>query len=203
MIGEIFKVMRWFLILCVSIAMVSLPTHSLARESSPAGSPDAGFRTIEWTDLIPPNILQILQNPPQLILDTEDGWAEDDISAMIGNSIAAASDDPYQQALTSTEVIEEMDGARVRLPGFIVPLEFDEQQTITQFFLVPYFGACLHMPPPPPNQIVLVNYPQGLQMEDLYTPFWISGKISTTFSENDMATSAYSMKMQTFEFYEE
>jgi hypothetical protein len=196
--------MRQFLALCLWITMACLPaTYSLASESSAADSPTVEFRTIEWTDLIPPKILQILENPPQYVTDMEDGSALDQISSQISNSIAAASDDPYQQALVSTEVRGEMDGARVRLPGFIVPVEFDEEQTITQFFLVPYFGACLHMPPPPPNQIVLVNYPQGLQLQGLYTPFLVSGEISTTVSENDMATSAYSMKLQEYELYEE
>lgn len=189
--------------LSVCIAMAWLPAYSVADESPPATSPEGEFRTIAWDDLIPPKVLEILQNPPQYITDTEDGSAEDQISSQISNSIAAASEDPYQQALVSTEVRGEMNGLGVRLPGFIVPLEFDEDQTITQFFLVPYFGACLHMPPPPPNQIVLVDYPEGLKLQELYTPFWISGKIATTFSENDMATSAYSMKMQEYTLYEE
>ena len=133
----------------------------------------------------------------------EDGSAEDQISSQIKNTIAAAKDDAYQQALVSTEVNAEMNGAKVRIPGFIVPLEFDEQQTVTQFFLVPYFGACLHMPPPPPNQIILVNSPKGVQIEELYTPFWISGELSTTISENELALSAYSMKMAAYEVYQE
>ena len=168
-----------------------------------ANTAEAEYRTIEWTDLIPAELLDILMNPPQYVTDTEDGSIEDQISSQIKNSLAAANDDPYQQALVSTEVKSEMDGAKIRLPGFIVPLEFDEEQTITQFFLVPYFGACLHMPPPPPNQIVLVNYAKGMQLEELYTPFWISGELSTTVSENDIATSAYSMQMKEFEIYKE
>jgi hypothetical protein len=188
--------------MCIAMPWLSA-SNSLAAESAAANSTEVQFSTIEWTDLIPAKILQILENPPQYVTDMEDGSAQDQISSQISNSIAAASDDPYQQALVSTEVRAEMDGARVRLPGFIVPVEFDEEQIITQFFLVPYFGACLHMPPPPPNQIVLVDYPQGIKLQELYTPFWISGEISTTVIENDMATSAYSMKMHGYKLYEE
>jgi hypothetical protein len=188
--------------MCIAMLWLSA-SNSLAAESAAANSTELQFSTIEWTDLIPAKILQILENPPQYVTDMEDGSAQDQISSQISNSIAAASDDPYQQALVSTEVRAEMDGARVRLPGFIVPVEFDEEQIITQFFLVPYFGACLHMPPPPPNQIVLVDYPQGIELQELYTPFWISGEISTTVIENDMATSAYSMKMHGYKLYEE
>ena len=83
-----------------------------------------------------------------------------------------------------------------------MPLEFDDDNAVTQFFLVPYFGACIHMPPPPPNQMVLVEYPEGLEMEALYTPFWVSGELSIQITENDLGTSAYAMQMDSIEVYE-
>ncbi len=165
--------------------------------------PKSAFKTIEWTDLMPKDDLDALLNPPSYITDVEDGSAEDQISSQIQNAIAAASDDRYQQALVSTRVVPEMDGQAIRVPGFIVPLEFDDKQTITQFFLVPFFGACIHVPPPPPNQIVFVEYPEGLKLEALYDPFWISGIVKTSLTENDLATAAYTLKMQYVEDYTE
>jgi hypothetical protein len=159
------------------------------------------FETIEWPDLMPPEVLAILLNPPEYIAEIEDGSAEDQISSQIKSSVDQSEEDAYQQALVSTDVNEDLDGAMIRIPGFVVPLEFDEEQTISQFFLVPYFGACLHMPPPPPNQIILVNAPKGIQMSALYDPFWIEGQLSTSFQENDMATSAYAMQLQRIEPY--
>jgi len=94
-----------------------------------------------------------------------------------------------------------MDGQAIRIPGFIVPIEFDDEQTITQFFLVPFFGACIHVPPPPPNQILFVEYPEGLKVDDLYDPFWLSGVVKIALTENNMATAAYSFKMQHYEIY--
>ena len=140
-------------------------------------------------------------NPPDYIDEIEDGSIEDQISSEVKNTIAAASDDRYQQALVSTRVKNALDNRVVRIPGFIVPLEFSDDQNVTQFFLVPYFGACLHVPPPPPNQIILVNYPQGLQLGALYDPFWITGKLSTTITENEVATSAYSIQMDDYQPY--
>ena len=159
------------------------------------------FETIEWPDLMPPEVLAILLNPPEYIAEIEDGSAEDQISSQIKSSVDQSEEDAYQQALVSTDVNEDLDGAMIRIPGFVVPLEFDEEQTISQFFLVPYFGACLHMPQPPPNQIILVNAPKGIQMSALYDPFWIEGQLSTSFQENDMATSAYAMQLQRIEPY--
>ncbi len=159
------------------------------------------FETIEWPDLMPPEVLAILLNPPEYIAEIEDGSAEDQISSQMKSAVNQSEEDAYQKALVSTDVNENLDGAMIRIPGFVVPLEFDEEQTISQFFLVPYFGACLHMPPPPPNQIILVNAPKGIQMSALYDPFWIEGQLSTSFQENDMATSAYAMQLKRIEPY--
>ena len=159
------------------------------------------YKTIEWDDLIPEEDLQMLLNPPSFITDIEDGSSEDDF----GELLSSASDDPdlarYQKALVSKDVKPGMNGMLIRLPGFVVPLEFDGQQVITQFFLVPYFGACLHMPPPPPNQIVFVRYPKGLKLEALNYPVWLSGKLETAITESDMATAVYAMDMDSFEYY--
>ena len=159
------------------------------------------FETIEWPDLMPPEVLAILLNPPEYIAEIEDGSAEDQISSQMKSAVNQSEEDAYQKALVSTDVNENLDGAMIRIPGFVVPLEFDEEQTISQFFLVPYFGACLHMPPPPPNQIILVNAPKGIQMSALYDPFWIEGQLSTSFQENDMATSAYAIQLKRIEPY--
>ena len=165
--------------------------------------PVSAFKTVEWVDLMPKEDLDALLAPPSYVTDVEDGSFEDEISNQIQNALGAASDDRYQQALASTRIIPEMEGQAIRIPGFIVPLEFSDEQTITQFFLVPFFGACIHVPPPPPNQIIFVNYPKGLKLDALYDPFWISGVLRTTLVENEMATAAYSMQMQSFEAYTE
>ncbi|MDG2048301.1 MAG: DUF3299 domain-containing protein [Halioglobus sp.] len=175
-----------------------LPLQGLAAQTEEEGQQ---FETIIWPDLIPEDVLEILMNPPAYISETEDGSLEDQIDSNIKNAIATASDDPYQQALVSTEVRPEMNGLMVRLPGFVVPLEFNDDQVITQFFLVPYFGACLHMPPPPPNQIILVDAAQGLTVDELSTPLWVSGKLATQVTENDMAMSTYSLEMMDYERY--
>ncbi len=165
--------------------------------------PPSAFKTIEWTDLLPQSDIDALMNPPSYITEIEDGSIEDQISNQLQNTITDASNDEYQQALVSTRIIPEMHDQPVRIPGFIVPLEFDDDQTITEFFLVPFFGACIHMPPPPPNQIIYVTYPEGFKLDVLYDPFWISGILKTSLITNNLATAAYSMQMQSFEGYTE
>ncbi|MDG1484952.1 MAG: DUF3299 domain-containing protein [Porticoccaceae bacterium] len=167
------------------------------------GALSSEYVTIQWTDLLPQDEVDILSNPPDYLNDIEDGSAEDQLNSPMNNSIVVEMEDRYQQALVSTRVKSEMDGRAVRIPGFIVPIEFNGEQTITEFFLVPYFGACLHMPPPPPNQIIYVKSAEGLKLEALYYPFWISGDLKASMVENDMATAAYSMEMNNYEAYQQ
>ena len=196
--------MKAIVMACLWMLSITVAGANAAVDSADAVLNDTDnlvFETIEWPDLMPPEILAILLNPPEYIAEIEDGSAEDQISSQMRSAVNQSEEDAYQQALVSTDVNENLDGALIRIPGFVVPLEFDEEQTISQFFLVPYFGACLHMPPPPPNQIILVNAPKGIQMSALYDPFWIEGQLSTSFQENDMATSAYAMRLQRIEPY--
>jgi len=178
-------------------------SNSTGKNSANIAIPkDATFETIEWTDLMPEADLKALENPPDYISEIEDGSEEDVVASQLKGS-APADADPYQQALVSKEIRPEYDGRLVRIPGFIVPLEFDDQETITTFFLVPFFGACLHMPPPPPNQIIYAEFEPGLRLEALYDPFWIKGRIATTLVENDMALAAYSILVAGVEPYDE
>jgi hypothetical protein len=96
-----------------------------------------------------------------------------------------------------------MDGRNVRIPGFIVPIEFIGEKKVASFFLVPYFGACLHLPPPPPNQIIYVVSEEGITLESLYEPVWISGKLSTQLFEDETATSAYTLTLVEMNIYQD
>jgi hypothetical protein len=80
----------------------------------------------------------------------------------------------YRVAATATR--PEILGKKVRLPGYLLPLDV-EDGAITEFLLVPTIGACIHTPPPPPNQMVYVRYEQGFANASLYTPVWISGEL--------------------------
>ncbi len=81
---------------------------------------------------------------------------------------------------------EELNDKPVRIPGYVLPLEFDGEK-VTEFFLVPYVGACIHTPPPPPNQIVHVETEEGYVTDGgLYTPVWVSGTMRSEQSKTDL-----------------
>lgn len=90
------------------------------------------YKSIEWIDLMPKDDLDALLNPPDYLADIQDGSIEDQMESQIKNAISAANDDRYQQALVSVNVVPEMDNQAIKIPGFIVPLEFNEDETVTQ-----------------------------------------------------------------------
>ncbi len=163
------------------------------------------YHSIQWPDLMPTSDFDALTNPPDYITEIEDGSIEDRIASTMQRAIEEDEfdDSPYEQALISTNVIASMNGKNIRLPGFVVPVDFNDEQLITSFFLVPFFGACLHMPPPPPNQIIYVEYEQGITLSGLYEPIWVLGTLSTELFEDQIATSAYTMKMHTMEYFDD
>ncbi len=70
-----------------------------------------------------------------------------------------------------------LDGQIVRLPGYLLPLEFSGKR-VTEFLLVPWVGACIHTPPPPPNQIVHVKTDKPFEMSGLFPPIWVTGQLA-------------------------
>ena len=161
------------------------------------------YQTIEWVQLMPADDLEALMNPPEALLNVADGSEMDTLDNL--NSLGA--DDPnaerFYQALKSAEVVEAFNEKSIRLPGFVVPLAIDENNLVTEFFIVPYFGACLHLPPPPPNQIIFAKVTEGFELDSLYNPFWFEGQLMIEQNENDLGTSAYTLKLDSLYLYEE
>lgn len=85
----------------------------------------------------------------------------------------------YNEALVQLgeAVVPSLDDRDVRIAGYALPLEFSGKG-VSEFLLVPYVGACIHAPPPPPNQMIFVRLKQSFQMKELYAPVWVSGRIS-------------------------
>lgn len=199
---QVFSALFWsrICLFCAVLLIIALPSHareSRTQEKAPNKTQaPSEFNRVLWTDLIPEDDLAALLNPPDYLADIMDGSPQDEIGSSLGTG-----NDRYQQALVSTRVVDAMDGEAVKIPGFVVPIEFDDDQIITQFFLVPYFGACIHEPPPPPNQIIFVDFPKGLKLNALYDPFWISGVLKTSIIDNGLATAAYTMEMYHYEAY--
>ncbi|MGE6239833.1 DUF3299 domain-containing protein [Ectopseudomonas guguanensis] len=157
------------LLLCTSLAHAELPET-------------------DWLDLMPPEDRKALEEMPEISHDTPEGD-----STFYGEGGLRQQDQDLPAVMYSTKTVAELDGKNIRLGGYPVPLESDEKGNSTLFFLVPYPGACIHVPPPPPNQLVLVRYPRGIALEDIYAPLWVSGTLKVEKISNDLADAAYAM----------
>ena len=185
-------------------AYVFIASGILIVPSAPAVSADAQiYEDIDWTELMPAEDLSALLNRPAFLDDIADGSAQDSLDNFQQRQLEDEQAQQYQAALSSTRVIQGFDGKAIRIPGFIVPLAQNEDKEVTRFFIVPYFGACLRMPPPPPNQILYVEYKEGIAVENLYDPYWFKGTVKIDNHESALGTSAYSLVLDSFALYEE
>jgi uncharacterized protein len=98
-------------------------------------------------------------------------------------------------------LVHDYDGERVRLPGYVLPLDF-EGTNIQEFLLVPYVGACIHVPPPPPNQIVYVTIEEGIEVRGMFEPVWVTGTFDTASISNELAEIGYRIEAESVEAYE-
>ncbi len=94
----------------------------------------------------------------------------------------------WQQATDerSQQLNPSLDGKQIKMAGYLLPLEFSKTGE-KQFLLVPYVGACIHAPVPPPNQIVFVETNQSFKADDLYTPVWVTGTMKTKLSNKALS----------------
>lgn len=144
----------------------------------------ADFPDVTWDDLVPK------------------GW--DPLASfkdlIPANSGALSDSDPRAQKLQerlrevwdNAPVVPAMAGRRGRLPGYIVPLE-ETRDGLREFLLVPYFGACIHSPPPPANQIVHVRSAKPVKGFRTMDAVWVRGTLAIQRSDTQMGVSGYAM----------
>ena len=89
-------------------------------------------------------------------------------------------------------VVPELDGKFVSIGGYIVPLDF-ESTTVKEFLLVPFVGACIHVPPPPSNQIVFVKFEEGIEITGPFDPVRVVGTMKTETAFTGLADAGYSI----------
>ncbi len=177
-----------------AVLLGTLPARATEPKPAAAAKPAkaAPVRQLKWEEMVPA------------------GW---DPAARLRNrgDLSRIQDgDPKADALLR-EVREiwdaaptrpELNGQKVRLPGYLVPLEGQAGEW-KEFLLVPYFGACIHSPPPPANQIVHVKAAipaKGLRSMDTV---WITGTLRTERRDTDMGVSGYTVDGAVVEKYVE
>ena len=151
-------------------------------------------RELSWDDLVPDTAT--IEDPADLELPIQEDFFDEQ------NWQDDSKEETFSPPVYPTGVVRELDGALVKIPGYVVPLEVSEEGKVSEFLLVPYFGACIHFPPPPANQIVYIKAEEPIDLESTWAPIWVTGELSTDFRETDLAHAGYTMVAEATEVYE-
>lgn len=135
---------------------------------------------LEWKDLLPQGQTTI---PPSLR------------SILPHDESDLAASQPQ-----STGVRTDWNGRIVRLRGFIVPIDY-EGTGVTVFILVPYVGACVHVPPPPANQLVFVTTSDPYESKGLFEPVNVTGMFGSASMSTQLADIGYALSADLIEPY--
>jgi hypothetical protein len=158
--------------------------YSINALGTPAAALNAqGILELKWEDLIPAgyNPYEILENYNTDSLTDADPKAAELLAKL-------------REAWSMAPVVKALDGKTVKLPGFVVPLEHDGEK-VSEFLLVPYFGACIHVPPPPANQTVYVVTEAGsATKQKLFDTVWVTGKLSVKRTGNELGDAGYTLQ---------
>lgn len=170
--------------------------QAAAEETSqqPEKMSNNGFLELNWEDLIAPgyDADSILEKYNPLIDKLEHGSSE-------ALTLYEKMDDEFSNAPPNLMLADK----KVSIPGFIAPLE-QVDGMITEFLLVPYFGACIHMPPPPSNQTLYVKVAPdyAIRNEDSYDPIWVSGTLSIGDTSTGIGNASYQIQEALISVYQ-
>ena len=203
--------------LALSTVAVFLCACSGATETAPDASADTApaiiadateYTAIAWDDLMPEgedarleelyaDFYAEFENRMRAGSQTLMEAGEEPVSSLIPEG---GENDTMEQ-IGTFNVVDALDGKAVRIPGYVVPFDFSADARHTEFLLVPYFGACLHTPPPPPNQMLFVRAQPAARIDDIYEPVWLEGTLSTGRFDSDLGNSAYELTLSKIEPY--
>ncbi len=175
----------------LALALVAEPFGMAAVRAAPPVEP---VRQLQWSHLIP-----TAKPKPRLKTFFAGRQALDPNARTLPQSIPEArwmsAPTAETKATVPPAVVQSLHGKRVNLGGYVVPLDFDAT-TIKEFLLVPFVGACIHVPPPPPNQIVYVKAAKGFQIRSLFQPVYVTGRLTTSVAFTGLADAGYTLEAE-------
>jgi len=189
------------LLLGGGLAVLALPAGWLVQDNSNADSSKQSlvmaahspFVEIDWDDLMPADWFP--ENP--FIDYTDDELAAISDDSPEGQELMAVLAD----ILDNAPIVEALDGKQIRLPGFVVPLDFAATE-VTEFLLVPYYGACIHVPPPPANQMVYVTTETPAPIQGLFDIVWVDGTLRAHGVDSEFGVAGYTLEAYAVSPYE-
>ena len=164
----------------------------------------AAPKKIDWDDLAPPSkggkMIDFgkIGKPRGMPKVSEFGGSAEDMNAWVDNMGFMKQMQPQE----GNQIATNLNGQEVKIAGYVTPLTFDGEKVV-EFLFVPYLGACIHVPPPPANQIVYVSNAKGLKADDLYDPLWLTGTLRASPINTIVANAGYWIESAKVEPYSE
>ena len=150
---------------------------------------------VSWDDLVPEGF-----EPPENPLAE---MTREQIDKLFDGSEESSRElAKLEEDMAYAPTVAGLDGKKVKIPGYVVPLEFDGQTELNEFLLVPYYGACIHTPPPPANQVVHALPQSPITVENTYDPVFAIGVIRTKTSSTNLAETGYTLEIEKVVPYE-
>ena len=118
-----------------------------------------------------------------------------------GTEIEEGSELDYMPQFGTFDTVDDIDGTLIHIPGYVVPFTFETDDRYTEFLFVPSQGACIHTPPPPPNQVIYVRAEEAARVEDIWAPYYLEGVISIERNENDLGNAAYTVDLSSLDLF--
>lgn len=149
------------------------------------------IKVLSWDNLLPEDFHpeKLLEDPALQNLSDDDPRAQELMKKL-------------QALWKEAPVVNALNGQTVKLPGFVVPLEGDGR-VVNEFLLVPYYGACIHVPPPPANQIVYVRAQgRNVQVRRLFDTVWVTGVMKVEHASSELGEAGYTLDALKVEPYE-
>jgi hypothetical protein len=175
--------------------LIEPPAGSEIAPMSVAPGDNLAFQELTWDDLLPADFdFNTLREKIDL-----DSYEIYDLTDEDPEAQRLYSD--LQSVMADVPMVDALDGVEARIPGFLVPLEGNANE-VREFFLVPYYGACIHTPPPPANQIVHIVMDEPVAFENMFEPYWARGTLDVIKTNTDIGTAGYRLNVASISPYE-
>lgn len=165
----------------MNVSRRKLLTIAAAGAALPRVASANAATEITWDDLIPPGV---------------------PYSEIVSEGVMDERNDIWRPIFdaNATKLNPALDGAYIKMPGFIIPIDLTASG-VSSFVLVPYVGACIHTPPPPPNQLVFVTTITPWPSDNLWDAVWVTGRMQHELQTTEVADTGYVLEAEFMEAY--
>jgi uncharacterized protein len=171
-------------VIAICLMLTGIPTAAVVAAEQPL--------ELRWANLMPPA-------PPKLRSFLAPKGGPFDIGSVPSGDVTTHEYRPEGRWMSTPStprapapVVDSLDGKRVRIGGYVVPLDF-EATSVKEFLLVPFVGACIHVPPPPANQIIYVKSDEGFGVKGSFDPVYVTGTLKVMATSTGLADAGYSI----------